>query len=101
MDIDASDPQVTLSFYKRLYPFKQIFQWLNHNQGDYIVYSEANVLILVLPSTVQPIHSPRVLIHAHRRRLSSLSLIQQSGRLESEYSQTESDAFRDRSHIYR
>ena len=42
MDIDASDPQVTLSFYKRLYPFKQIFQWLNHNQGDSIVYSEAN-----------------------------------------------------------
>ena len=31
MDLDASSPGAMLTFYRRLYPFKQIFQWLNHD----------------------------------------------------------------------
>src|SRR4051794_3710398 len=27
---DASSPEVMLAFYQRLYPFKSIFSWLNH-----------------------------------------------------------------------
>jgi hypothetical protein len=29
-DVDASSPEVMLTFYRRLYPFKSIFNWLNH-----------------------------------------------------------------------
>ncbi|KAF8995444.1 prim-pol domain-containing protein [Cyathus striatus] len=29
-DIDPSSPEVMLTFYRRLYPFKSIFHWLNH-----------------------------------------------------------------------
>jgi hypothetical protein len=29
-DPDASSPDVMLAYYKRLYPFKSIFNWLNH-----------------------------------------------------------------------
>ena len=27
---DVSSPEVMMAFYKRLYPFKSIFNWLNH-----------------------------------------------------------------------
>lgn len=30
MTVDPSSPEVMLTFYKRLYPFKSIFNWLNH-----------------------------------------------------------------------
>ncbi|KAB5595833.1 DNA primase small subunit [Ceratobasidium theobromae] len=30
---DASSPEVTLAFYRRLYPFKQIFNWLNQDHA--------------------------------------------------------------------
>ncbi|KAF8160932.1 hypothetical protein B0H34DRAFT_795779 [Crassisporium funariophilum] len=30
IDIDPSSPEVMLAFYRRLYPFKSIFNWLNH-----------------------------------------------------------------------
>lgn len=30
VEYDASSPQVMLAFYQRLYPFKSIFNWLNH-----------------------------------------------------------------------
>ena len=29
--IGASDPGVMLTFYRRLFPFRQLFQWLNHS----------------------------------------------------------------------
>jgi DNA primase small subunit len=28
-DFDHSNPEVMLSFYRRLYPFKSVFKWLN------------------------------------------------------------------------
>lgn len=28
--MDASSPEVMLAFYRRLYPFKSIYNWLNH-----------------------------------------------------------------------
>ncbi|UKZ66984.1 uncharacterized protein TrAtP1_008148 [Trichoderma atroviride] len=30
-DIPASDPEVMRSFYQRLFPWRQLFQWLNHS----------------------------------------------------------------------
>lgn len=30
---DASSPEVMRQFYQRLYPFKSVFQWLNHAQA--------------------------------------------------------------------
>ncbi|KAG8711876.1 hypothetical protein FRC09_020374 [Ceratobasidium sp. 395] len=30
---DASSPEVTLAFYRRLYPFKPIYNWLNQDHG--------------------------------------------------------------------
>lgn len=30
---DSSSPEVTLAFYRRLYPFKQIFNWLNQDHA--------------------------------------------------------------------
>ena len=32
-DIDASSAEVMLAFYRRLYPFKSIFQWLNQEHS--------------------------------------------------------------------
>jgi DNA primase small subunit len=32
-DVDASSAEVMLAFYRRLYPFKSIFQWLNHEHS--------------------------------------------------------------------
>ena len=29
-EIDASSPEALLTFYRRLYPFKSLFHWLNH-----------------------------------------------------------------------
>jgi DNA primase small subunit len=29
-ELDASSPEVMLAYYKRLYPFKSVFNWLNH-----------------------------------------------------------------------
>lgn len=34
MEVDASDPEVTLQFYKRLYPFRQLFTWLNQGHSE-------------------------------------------------------------------
>ncbi|KAG8953713.1 hypothetical protein FRC04_001917 [Tulasnella sp. 424] len=42
MEVDASDPQVTLSFYKRLYPFKPLFTWLNQNHVWNDAFSSSN-----------------------------------------------------------
>ena len=36
IELDANDPQVTLTFYKRLFPFKQIYTWLNQHHGRLI-----------------------------------------------------------------
>lgn len=33
MDVDVSSPEVMMAFYKRLYPFKSIFNWLNHQHA--------------------------------------------------------------------
>lgn len=33
MEVDASAPEVMMAFYKRLYPFKSIFNWLNHQHA--------------------------------------------------------------------
>ena len=30
IEIDSSSPQALLTFYRRLYPFKSLFNWLNH-----------------------------------------------------------------------
>lgn len=30
VDIDSSSPEALLTFYRRLYPFKSVFNWLNH-----------------------------------------------------------------------
>lgn len=30
-EYDVSNPQVMLQYYNRLYPFKSIFKWLNHD----------------------------------------------------------------------
>lgn len=30
-EIDASSPEVMLTYYKRLFPFKSLFTWLNHD----------------------------------------------------------------------
>jgi len=30
MEEDSASPEVMLAFYRRLYPFKSIFHWLNH-----------------------------------------------------------------------
>jgi DNA primase small subunit len=30
-EMDASSPEVMLAYYKRLFPFKSIFTWLNHS----------------------------------------------------------------------
>lgn len=32
-DADASDPEVMKTFYNRLFPWKQLFTWLNHEHG--------------------------------------------------------------------
>lgn len=31
--MDPSSPEVMLAFYRRLYPFKSIFTWLNHQHN--------------------------------------------------------------------
>lgn len=31
---DLSNPMVMLTYYRRLCPFKQLFLWLNHGQGE-------------------------------------------------------------------
>lgn len=31
---DASSPEVTLAFYRRLYPFKQVYNWLNQDHAS-------------------------------------------------------------------
>lgn len=33
MEDDVSSPEVMQTFYKRLYPFKSIFTWLNHQHA--------------------------------------------------------------------
>ncbi|QRV77525.1 DNA primase small subunit [Ceratobasidium sp. AG-Ba] len=33
LEVDASSPEVTLAFYRRLYPFKPIFNWLNQEHA--------------------------------------------------------------------
>ena len=30
MEMDASSPEVMLTFYRRLFPFKSLYNWLNH-----------------------------------------------------------------------
>lgn len=32
-DADASNPEVMKTFYNRLFPWKQLFTWLNHEHG--------------------------------------------------------------------
>jgi len=38
-DLDASSAEVMLAFYRRLYPFKSIFHWLNHEHTPTRLFS--------------------------------------------------------------
>lgn len=92
-DADASNPEVMKTFYGRLFPWKQLFHWLNHEQGPFLLPWLPAVVVVVScfgltrprvsppsPSPLSPLHPPRVRLHARRRRLPALQLVCQQRR---------------------
>lgn len=57
MEVDASDPQVTLSFYKRLYPFKPLFTWLNQNYAPSNLFTHREFAFTLIGDTYLRYHS--------------------------------------------
>ncbi|KAG8897366.1 hypothetical protein FRB99_008206 [Tulasnella sp. 403] len=57
MEIDATDPQVTSAFYKRLYPFKQIYTWLNHNHEPTNLFTHREFAFTLIGDTYLRYHS--------------------------------------------
>ncbi|ETW77931.1 hypothetical protein HETIRDRAFT_441443 [Heterobasidion irregulare TC 32-1] len=42
-ELDPSSPEVMLAFYRRLYPFKSIFKWLNHEHSPTRLFTNREI----------------------------------------------------------
>lgn len=62
-----SSPQVMNAFYRRLFPYRPFFLWLNQDHGMFTSFPKDHPPDCPHHSPRQAVHAPRIRVHASRR----------------------------------
>lgn len=93
-----SSPMVMQAFYRRIFPYRPFFLWLNQDHGE---LSSADTFGLAHSrSPLQALYAPRVRLHPRWRRIPQVQLLCERRRFQAGSLEAESEPIRNRSSVH-